>query len=136
MFEKLWKSPALSKVVAFAWKVLLNRVPTKVNLALRNVLAPEESNVCVMCNMGEESSLHLFFHCDLASSTWRKYDVVAGLFLSNSSKSHCPLGVLEWGGRNKNITKGLLLIWNTTIWALWKVRTIKVLMGLIMRLMR
>jgi hypothetical protein len=72
VFENLWKSPAPSKVVMFAWKVLLNRVPTKVNLALRNVLDPEESSLCVMCNSVEESSTHLFMHCDLASFVWSK----------------------------------------------------------------
>lgn len=62
VFENLWKSPTPSKVVALAWKVLINRVPTKVNLALRNVLNPEESTSCVMCNGVEESSTHLFLH--------------------------------------------------------------------------
>ena len=38
VFHRLWKSPAPSKIVAFAWKVLLNRVPTKANFALRDVL--------------------------------------------------------------------------------------------------
>lgn len=51
VFVKLWKNSAPSKVVAFAWRVFLNHIPTKVNLALRNVLGPEDPNVCVMCNM-------------------------------------------------------------------------------------
>ena len=72
VFEKLWKSPAPSKVVAQAWKVLLNRVPTEVNLALRNVLNLEVSTLCVLCNGAEESSTHLFLHCDVASLVWSK----------------------------------------------------------------
>lgn len=48
VFDNLWKSPAPSKVVALAWKVFLNRVPTKVNLALRNVLGPETNLLCVL----------------------------------------------------------------------------------------
>jgi len=70
VFEKSWKSLAPSKVAAFAWKVLLNGVPTKVNLALRNVLAPGESLMCVLCNRKEESALHLFLYCDVASVVW------------------------------------------------------------------
>jgi len=65
VFENLWKNLAPSKVVAFVWKVFLNRVPIKHNLALRNVLPPDESTLCVMCNMVEESSIHLFLHCEL-----------------------------------------------------------------------
>jgi len=72
VFDNMWKSPAPSKVVAFAWRVLLNRAPTKVNLALRNVLGPEDSTFCVLCNTVEESSCHLFLHCDVASLVWRK----------------------------------------------------------------
>lgn len=40
VFKGLWESPTPSKVVAFARKVLLNRIPTKANLALRNVINP------------------------------------------------------------------------------------------------
>jgi len=72
VFAKLWKSPAPSKVVALAWKVFLNRVPTKVNLALRNVLNPEVSTLCLLCNGAEESSIHLFLHCEVASLVWSK----------------------------------------------------------------
>ncbi|AES94340.1 hypothetical protein MTR_5g013360 [Medicago truncatula] len=38
VFKSLWKVPAPSKVVAFTWKVLLDRIPSKVNRANRNVL--------------------------------------------------------------------------------------------------
>jgi len=72
VFEKLWKSPTPSKVVAFAWKVLLNCVPTKANLVLRNVLHPEDSILCVMCNGAEETSSHLFLHCNVAMGVWSR----------------------------------------------------------------
>lgn len=72
VFSNLWKNPAPSKVLAFAWKVLLNRIPTKLNLDLRNVLAPEESTLCPMCNRAEESSTHLFLHCHLVDKVWSK----------------------------------------------------------------
>lgn len=70
VFEKLWKSSAPSRVVAFAWRALLNWVPSKVNLALRNVLGPDDLKACVLCNNLEETSLHLFLHCEVASLVW------------------------------------------------------------------
>lgn len=48
VFSQVWKSPAPLKVVAFSWKLLRNRIPTRVNLDLRNVLPPDVSTLCVV----------------------------------------------------------------------------------------
>lgn len=37
VFEGIWKSAAPLKVIVFSWKALLNRIPTKSNLRIRNV---------------------------------------------------------------------------------------------------
>jgi hypothetical protein len=37
VFSLIWKSPAPSKVLAFSWKLLRDRLPTRNNLALRGV---------------------------------------------------------------------------------------------------
>jgi len=44
---EIWKSLAPPKVVALSWKVLLNRIPTRDNLARRQALPPNASLVCV-----------------------------------------------------------------------------------------
>jgi len=130
VFEKLWKSPAPSKVVAFAWKVLHNRVPTMLNLALRNVLSPEDSTRCVLSNEGEESPCHLFLHCKVASVVWlRLMTWVEWHFL-------IPPNLFVhwecWSGRRvkKNCLRGLWLIWQTTVWVLWKARNDKIFKGI------
>ena len=63
VFEAIWKSPTPTKVVAFSWQLLHNRIPTRLNLARRNALPLESSTTCVLCGRGEESSSHLFLHC-------------------------------------------------------------------------
>jgi hypothetical protein len=68
IFNNLWKCPTPSKVVAFVWKANLNRVPTKANLALRNVLGSEGNSLCVLCNRMEESAPHLFLHCEVSNA--------------------------------------------------------------------
>jgi hypothetical protein len=72
VFDKLWKCPAPSKVTAFAWKAMLNRIPTMANLALRNVLGPEVRQTCALCDSVVESVTHLFVHCHVASAVWLK----------------------------------------------------------------
>lgn len=106
VFANMWKSKAPSKVVAFGWRMILNRIPTKDNLALRNVLPPEASTLCVMCNVKEESALHLFLHCDVAVLVWRTL-----MMWLNCSFLTPPNFFVQWecwsvGGNSKKVTKG------------------------------
>lgn len=126
VFEMLWKSPAPSKVVAFAWRAFLNRVPTKENLVLRNVLAPEEQPFCGLCNRMGESTLHLFLHCDVACAVWLKLMRWLDQFFISPPNLfihwECWLG----RERDKNIKNGKGIIWLATIWVLWKTRNDKI----------
>jgi len=127
VFQDLWKTPALSKVSALVWRVLLNRIPTKDNLALRNVLPPEESTMCVMCASAEESSLHLLLHCYVASSVWLR--LMSWLDAYFITPPNLFIHWKCWVGGNKNIKKGRWFIWLSTIWVLWKVRNDKIFNG-------
>ncbi|GJW28108.1 RNA-directed DNA polymerase, eukaryota [Tanacetum coccineum] len=57
------------KVNIFAWKVSLDRLPTRSNLARRGVLVPSSS--CLICNVSDEDLAHLLFRCDLAIEVTR-----------------------------------------------------------------
>lgn len=71
VFGNIWKSLTPSMVIAFSWK-LLDHIPTKTNLARRNVL-PHASLNCDFCGGGgEESSSHVFLHCDVVFNVWLK----------------------------------------------------------------
>lgn len=120
VFCNIWKSPVPYKVAAFSWKLLLNRIPTRLNLVIRNILPPEVPLCCALGERVLESSIHLFLHCELAQGVWLKvmgwlecyYLIPPNLFI------HWEC----WDGRftNDKIRKGLRLIWHTTIWGLWK----------------
>ncbi|MCI93548.1 F-box family protein, partial [Trifolium medium] len=43
---------------------------TRHNLAHRKVIPLEDSRDCVMREGVDESSLHLFLHCDFAAAVW------------------------------------------------------------------
>lgn len=70
VFGYLWKSRAPLKVLAFVWTMLLNRVPTTENLAVRGVLEAESSLNFVFCGSREESVIHLFLHCVEVQRVW------------------------------------------------------------------
>lgn len=72
VFGNLWKSPAPSKVVAFLWALLLDRIPTRSNLAFRHVLDPGGAEYLCVVWTREETTTHLFLHCEVVSRIWRK----------------------------------------------------------------
>lgn len=72
VFRDIWKSRAPSKALAFSRKLILDRIPTKVNLAKRRLLAIEDSKRCIFCGIYDETSVHLFLHCHVISQVWRE----------------------------------------------------------------
>nr|GEX12575.1 hypothetical protein [Tanacetum cinerariifolium] len=59
-----WIKSIPIKINIFAWKLCLDRLPTQVNLAKRNVAVA--SLLCPLCDSGMEDAAHLFFRCDMA----------------------------------------------------------------------
>ncbi|GKA05709.1 RNA-directed DNA polymerase, eukaryota [Tanacetum coccineum] len=53
-----------------AWKVCLDKLPTRLNLSLRGIDIP--SIICPNCGLAGESCSHLFYSCNLARTLWRK----------------------------------------------------------------
>ncbi|GJW61836.1 RNA-directed DNA polymerase, eukaryota [Tanacetum coccineum] len=59
-----WIKSILIKVNVFAWKLYLDRLPTRSNFSRRNVSLP--SLACPLCDHVLEDSSHLFFGCSVA----------------------------------------------------------------------
>jgi hypothetical protein len=71
-FKAIWKCTAPSKVLGFAWLILLDRIPTKANLFRRKIINNAEDRVCVLCGNGEENLVHLFVYCPFAIQVWAR----------------------------------------------------------------
>ena len=52
-FTELWKVKVLSKVAFFAWRLIRDRLPTKINLRRRNVDIHDPT--CPFCKNKEEA---------------------------------------------------------------------------------
>ncbi|XP_068487094.1 uncharacterized protein [Phaseolus vulgaris] len=68
VFEVLWKAKAFPNVVITTWRVLIDRIPTRVRLSRREVLML--LTVCGLCQINEESCQHLFIECKYAQLVW------------------------------------------------------------------
>ncbi|GJX20252.1 RNA-directed DNA polymerase, eukaryota [Tanacetum coccineum] len=59
-----WIKTIPIKVNVFAWKLHLDRLPTRSNLLKRGIQV--QYSLCPICNVLQEDTSHLFFSCDVA----------------------------------------------------------------------
>jgi hypothetical protein len=122
VFKHIWKSLAPSKVCAFTWQVMLDKIPSRINLSRRGILNPPESKACVICHSVDESAQHLLLHCDFASGVW--YALFNWLGVAYISPPNLPIAFASMAGMgvSKRRKKGLLLLWQVALWLLWRTR--------------
>ncbi|CAJ2666063.1 unnamed protein product [Trifolium pratense] len=113
VFSNIWKSDALSKVVAFAWQLMLNRIPTKVNLTLRGI---GNDMVCSFYNVTAENTLHMFLHCGTSAKIWYELVQWIGQELLLPPSFSLSFSMMVGCGIGKKGKKGLMLIWHAYIW--------------------
>ena len=61
VFTELWKLKIPSKASFFAWRLIQDKLSTKINLKRRNVEINDA--ICPFCRDNEEDAAHLFFSC-------------------------------------------------------------------------
>lgn len=66
----IWCNMAPSKVIAFSWQLLKQRIPTIDNLLKRGVHFISGTISCPLCSLHIETTSHLFVTCEVASSVW------------------------------------------------------------------
>jgi hypothetical protein len=110
VFYHIWESPAPSKVIAFSWKLLYDRIPTRLNLDYRGIIHPEAPRDCVSCVGMLESSIHLFLHCPFAMRVW--YDIFRWIRVVIVMPPSIALlfEMLSGSVRNKKLRQGFLMI--------------------------
>jgi hypothetical protein len=121
VFSKIWNFGIPSKISAFAWQLLLDRIPTKENLHKRGIIQQHQSG-CIFCNHSMESSLHLFLHCDLAIKVWYEIMFWLGVVIIAPSNIASAFACLVDHGKTKKEKICLSLIWNSYMWSMWKFR--------------
>jgi hypothetical protein len=70
IFNSIWKSPTPSKACGFVWQLLHDRVPTRSNLVIRQIIAAGAESLCPLCGEESETVAHLFLYCKVALKMW------------------------------------------------------------------
>ena len=68
IFKTIWQLHIPPRAVIFCWRLLKNRLPTKVNLLRRNVFT--QATTCSLCDCVQEDAAHLFFNCKKTIGLW------------------------------------------------------------------
>ncbi|GJU52604.1 ribonuclease H-like domain-containing protein [Tanacetum coccineum] len=63
-----WKRSNPIKVNIFLWRLLLNKLPTRVNLDRKSI--DVHSLLCPICQEDVETVNHIFFSCEMATDLW------------------------------------------------------------------
>jgi hypothetical protein len=121
----IWKSGVPSKVSAFSWQLLLDRVPTRDNLRRRGVINVENS-LCPLCLEEVEMACHLFLHCRIAAGFWYAINRWFGVCSVIPPSLPLSYAILVGYGSNRKRRKGLSVIWLAFVWVLWRVRNDRV----------
>ncbi|GJX50698.1 RNA-directed DNA polymerase, eukaryota [Tanacetum coccineum] len=108
------------KLNIFAWRVCLDRLPTRLNLVRRDVQV--SSLDCPICSLSHESTAHIFYSCSMASDLFR-------LICRWWDLDYYPLGsYADWLSWFKNIRMGSTLksilegVFFVSWWCVWNYR--------------
>lgn len=113
----MWKTKVPYKFKTFCWRLLQNKLPTRLQLHARNIIHDPYDLVCVFCFQQEEDLDHLFLKCAVVQNVWLTIcfwtgsDVVVDVNLLD----HFSRSRMHWSGlidcRLPSITlDGILLV--------------------------
>ncbi|MCH91379.1 putative ribonuclease H protein, partial [Trifolium medium] len=68
--KTLWKNNVPSKFSIFGWRLLLEKLPTRVALYNKGIITNTHDICCVMCFKDVEDTQHIFFQCPDMLQIW------------------------------------------------------------------
>ncbi|GJY92876.1 RNA-directed DNA polymerase, eukaryota [Tanacetum coccineum] len=119
-FPTRWVKCVPIKINVFAWKIFLDRLPTRLNLYRRGVVIT--SVECPNCGEANEDTTHIFFNCGLALDVMhlvcRWWNLDRSSF-SSYSDWLVWFKALRMGSKKKDVLEGVFYVaW----WCIWSYR--------------
>ncbi|GKC26012.1 RNA-directed DNA polymerase, eukaryota [Tanacetum coccineum] len=120
IYSVKWLKEMPAKVNIFIWRMLLDKLPTRMNLMTRGITV--RSNKCGICDTKDETINHLMLHCDLARDVW----ALVGRWWSLDFPSVLTIReLISWVDDTHLHTlakKVLHVIVGTMAWSIWNFR--------------
>ena len=118
----IWHPQMLLKVSILVWRLLRDKLPTRLNLHDRGII-PDTDISCVAGCGHVESANHLFLHCDFFGAIWHQ----VRSWLGFARVDHQNIGAHflhfpNYLGGMKTRHSFLQLIWLLCVWLIWKDR--------------
>ncbi|GJW49001.1 RNA-directed DNA polymerase, eukaryota [Tanacetum coccineum] len=115
-----WVKLVPSKINVLAWKVSLDRLPTRLNLISRGVTVSSSS--CPVCDSAPEDLSHLLFSCSMASDVYRlvcRWWNIGCPSIGSYSDWLSWFFSIRLGSKVKRMLEGVFYV---TWWCLWNFR--------------
>nr|GEW87013.1 RNA-directed DNA polymerase, eukaryota [Tanacetum cinerariifolium] len=117
-----WNTCLPRKVNIFIWRLRLDKHHHRLNLSKHGLEI--DSILCPICNNNVESNDHVFFSCEVASSSWRLLRIRCNISdLSTPSYTNWISWIDNMSGLNVKKDR-LFVIVASMFWILWKYRII------------
>ncbi|GKV11754.1 hypothetical protein SLEP1_g22978 [Rubroshorea leprosula] len=125
-FKRVWNPVLPSKIVAFNWKVMMDRIPTKLNLFKRGVIKDMEDGKCTLCEVEDEDINHLFFNGNVVRWLWVACAKWWGITIKLDKDCRKTFESFGTWTKHPSIKEGWDNIWNTLVWSMWLARNQKI----------
>lgn len=120
-FDDIWRSVAPFKAQMTSWRLALDRLPTKENLAKRNVITYQSASCCG-CNRSLATSNHLFLGCPEIAKIWDKMIEWIGVCWAMPREIENHRVVFSNLLGDGTLERRLGGLWTCVIWVIWKLR--------------
>ncbi|KAL4584401.1 hypothetical protein LXL04_009002 [Taraxacum kok-saghyz] len=119
-YKHWWNNWIPLKINFFGWRAVLNRLPTKLELAKRGVPIP--SAYCRFCGQMEEDDSHLFLQCTWIKEVWERWSTWSELDLEGTHKVEQLLNLTHSTCQSTKQKKLIHAVTLVTLWTIWKAR--------------
>ncbi|GKV25398.1 hypothetical protein SLEP1_g34845 [Rubroshorea leprosula] len=117
--KAIWNKFLLGRVCFFAWRLFLDRLPTKMNLERRGIHVSNGNIIYVRCNEEEEDLAHIIIRCKFTHQVWMKclkWWAFYGMLPNPIHEAYNQIVLGMSKARTRNMWSNLFL---TIGWSLW-----------------